>query len=166
MARVRRTFYTARRRTAKWSPHLIQELMSVGLDSAGQFGSYQLLSKNTSDNTTPTPSVIKVKNFRVSVDTSTAYSTNYVQYLNAYIIFIPEGVSISKETPTQHPEWILAWKSLNEITNTNAQSITLSSRLARNLNSGDAIYLLFTGSISQAANYTFYTTSSYVSRAN
>ena len=169
MARARRTFYTARRRTVKWSPHLIEERLAITANSES-FGSYQLLAKNSSDSSTPTPSVIKVKNFRVSVDTllgSSSFSSS-LQTFNVYVIFIPEGVTITQDTPKQHPEWLLGWKSVNEITHQQRDTTVITSRLARNLNSGDSVYVLFTGSqgpnVSQTINVNI--VASYVTRAN
>lgn len=166
MARARRTFYTARRRTVKWSPHLLEQQLSITANP-GDFGSYQLLAKNTSDNTTPTPSVIKVKNFKVSIDTTLPTVDISLMYFNAYVIFIPEGVTITPDTPKQHPEWILAWKSINNVMHTQRDCTVLTSRLARNLNSGDAVYVLFTGNkAGSTATITLNVVSSYVTRAN
>lgn len=161
----RRTFHTARRRTAKWSPHLLVQSISFET-SSGDFGSYQLLAKNSTDTTVPVPSIIKVKNFRVSIDTSVPSVANYPNYLNVYLMYIPEGVTMTSDTPRNHPEWILAWKGINAISHADKEGIVLSSRLSRNLNSGDGVYLLFSGNSSSNITLNFVATSTYVSRAN
>lgn len=71
-----------------------------------------------------------------------------------YIMYLPEGV-FSELQPdvdynklnslvTKHPEWILAWRqfdagSFYSSTTSNIERVQFSSRLKRNLNSGDTV---------------------------
>lgn len=112
---------------------------------------------------TPTPTVIKAGNFKVTADASYAVAPSYTVSSTCYIVFVPEGwvqSDYSQEVfagkmgqlPTMHPEWIIAQGCLQAETaaagsggqallNTPAKSF--SSRLKRNLQSGDAIYYLW-----------------------
>lgn len=166
MPRVRRTFYTARRKTAKWSPHLLIQPISFETGT-GDFASYQLVAKNSTDTTVPVPSVIKVKNFRVSIDTSAPVGAYAVDYFNVYLMYVPEGITINTDTPKNHPEWIITWKGIDNSTGNGIENIVMSSRLARNLNSGDGIYLIFAGYNSlESRTFKMAATTTYVSRAN
>ncbi|AYA60340.1 hypothetical protein [Bovine serum-associated circular virus] len=166
MPRARRTFYTARRQTVKWSPHLLIQPMTMEA-TQGEFASYQLIAKNSSDTSIPVPSVIKVKNFKVSIDTSAPSDFSQgMKYLNAYLMYVPEGITLNTDTAKNHPEWIIAWRGINDTNQSDRDNYVLSSRLARNLNSGDAIYLLFAGYTNTTHSFSFVATTTYVSRAN
>lgn len=165
MARTRRTFYTSRRRTAKWSSHLLVQPLTFE-SAAGDFASYQLIAKNSTDTTVPVPNIIKVKNFRVSIDTTAPGTFPNIRYFNVYLMYIPEGITINTDTPKNHPEWILGWRGINDTNTSDQHTLVITSRLARNLNSGDGIYLVFGGYAEQAITANFACTTSYVSRAN
>lgn len=161
-----RTFYTARRKTAKWSPHILIQPMTIEA-AQGEFASYQLIAKNSTDTSVPVPSVIKVKNFRVSIDTSAAsQSTSGLSYINAYLMYVPEGITLNTDTIKNHPEWIISWKGINNLAHNDKDNTVLTSRLSRNLNSGDGIYLIFAGYTATAYSISFVATTTYVSRAN
>lgn len=93
---------------------------------------------------TPVSTIIKVKNVKVVLD---IISTNVSIRNNFYaIMFIPQGFTPTVNTPQEHPEWIMVWRSVDTTTtgSTTAQNIPnvqMSSRLTRNLNSGDSIVL-------------------------
>lgn len=113
-----------------------------------------ILAENSSTNSTPTPIILKVGNFKVQGDVSLNMSTGHPGVLAPSVIvivfYLPEGVSVSGTTAatvvSQHPEWIMAWKQLDlgvAVPNTSGYlaggSFSVSSRLKRNLNSGDKV---------------------------
>lgn len=121
------------------------------------------LAVNKTETNSPTPVVVKTGNFRAQFD---LIATGVLQTsdMTMFIIYIPEGIApvgalAVKDIMVKHPEWIIAWKKLDleynsTTTATTAnQRITMSSRLKRNLNSGDRIdvYLFSTLDTSQNA---------------
>lgn len=106
---------------------------------------------NSAQVNTPTPTIIKAGNFKINADITLQYTaTSYITHLVAVVVFLPEGLdpltnAALGATLTAHPEYIMAWRQLdtNSISGSaiasSVQSVTFSSRLKRNLNSGDRI---------------------------
>lgn len=92
-------------------------------------------------------SILKTGRFRFNgVFNSAATYINYI----VGISFIPEGYTITANTNVdvstlgecffyKHPEWLLSWKRLDYSASNQINEFSLSSRLKRNLNSGDGI---------------------------
>lgn len=167
MARYYRRRYT---RVVKPKKKWASNLKSVYLDSADTDNPITLsatsgfalpLAVNSLGTASPTPVILKVGNFKCNFDFSVQYSSlastaNTV--VLAFIMYLPEGLGLASNQSAQaafeqyagivdkHPEWILAWKQLgSEISQANIQNyerVSFSSRLKRNLNSGDTIALI------------------------
>ena len=120
-------------------------------------GSYAaLLVSNSAQASSPTPTILKVGNFKISADVVFKTSGSNADYnfsCMAYILYVPEGwessASAFNNLISKHPEWIMATKTLGVTSTTSSQNYTetlnLSTRLKRNLNSGDQVvfYLQF-----------------------
>lgn len=155
--RTRPRYYGKRR---KWSPTLLQSNMTLEVPQTGDTAvtafNVSVLCANSAvvGVDTPVSTVIKVKNFRVNIDIT---ATNNFLRNNFYaIMFIPQGFTPTADTPTQHPEWIMAWRthdpsSTSVSTAVGIRNFQISSRLTRNLNSGDRI-VLYQSIISPAQN--------------
>ena len=119
-------------------------------------GTAALLATNSvQDTATPTPSILKVGNFKVSADIffiSSDTLSGFNPVCIGYIVYVPEGWGTSAlsfdDLIVKHPEWIMATKtsgsSLSSSSATGGRfavdSMNVSTRLKRNLNSGDSIY--------------------------
>lgn len=153
MARYRRRYRTiVRAPKKKWATNIVNFNDTTAGSATAQFGAIKL-AENSSQSSRPTPVIVKVGNFKVQGDVFVAAGSNAAQTeISMYVIYVPEGINLpdaatSRNLILAHPEWVLAWKfvSSNIATAgipTNDQSFTFSSRLKRNLNSGDSIYLL------------------------
>lgn len=137
----------------KWASQMtVQRLVHSDETTAKN---YITLVENSSESATPTPVIIKTGNFKVQVDafaSVTSTNRNLVGGI-AFIAYVPQGYALEDQTPgrlvmvnfiRQHPEWILAWKQLDFSSSsgtatTDTVSTSFSSRLKRNLNSGDKI---------------------------
>lgn len=117
---------------------------------------------NSTQSSTPTPGVLKVGNFRVTADAAYAVNPNTTVTAACYMVYVPErwlepdynqqqtALKLG-EIPTTHPEWILARGILQSETSSggtgtmllNSPSKSFSSRLKRNLQTGDSIYYLW-----------------------
>lgn len=124
-------------------------------------------------------SIIKTGRFNYrGIIYSTSSSVSYI----VGISYIPEGYILNSNTSTsqsqlgecffyKHPEWVFAWTRLDYNTTSQSNEIRLSSRLKRNLNSGDQV-IFFVIAINNSTGSSSVSTSdvqgtvSYVCRTN
>lgn len=143
----------------KWATNLTQGNIS----SASGGTPYATLVQNTAQTSSPTPIIIKCGNFKIQGDVSVAFNTSRTSspWIALLVFFLPEGTTLNGDTANaiveNHPEWILAWKQLDVTLSTTSASqifaasgFSFSSRLKRNLNSGDKICMGFTNDDGQA----------------
>lgn len=160
----------------KWASNLIT--LSFPIESSDNIPGRTLV-QNSTQSSTPTPTIIKVGNFKVAVDVSYTFAAapSILPNCTLYVIFLPEGISIGSNAElgglvTAHPEYVLAWKRLDFDYATssgtyNSRSISVSSRLKRNLNSGDKIFLgLYTGTTGTTASIALVGTCQFWTCAN
>lgn len=148
--RYRRTIVRAPKR--KWGSNIASFNSVTTGNPASQFASFKLVG-NSAQSSNPTPVILKVGNFKIQGDVFvTPGAASSKTAVSIYIIYIPEGITLSSADNARglviaHPEWVMAWKFINSnvstgTANENGESFTFSSRLKRNLNSGDSIHLL------------------------
>lgn len=150
----------------KWASN-----MATGRLSNGSGGNpTSVLVANAVQTSTPTPIILKVGNIKLQGDASVGNSSGTLLLPNLVVIvfYLPEGIDLTATTAgtvaAQHPEWIMAWKMIDTQISTSGSnlgtsSFTVSSRLKRNLNSGDRVcigYMLDSTSsgVSIYLNYT------------
>lgn len=128
------------------------------------------LATNKAQASAPTPSILKTGNFKVTADINIQIATGAISNSSpaclAYIVYVPEGWPTTSGTDyanlvVRHPEWIMATKIMggNFIatgsTGFGVETLNMSTRLKRNLNSGDSVVLFIrlnfdTGAITNA----------------
>lgn len=114
---------------------------------------------NSTETATPTPTIIKTKHFKMSVDTYVSTPANIaLGPIVAYIMYVPQGYTLATNTPVDHPEWVLSWRSIDTGSalagTTYHANVTMSSSLSRNLNSGDAIkFVMVANNVNTANTY-------------
>lgn len=118
-----------------------------------------VLVQNTAQSSNPTPVIVKAGNFKIKGDmklslTQTSGSIEFglpsMTSCVIYILYVPEGLTATAALITSHPEWIMAWSpvdiNMDEASTAgktqNVNKFSFSSRLKRNLNSGDSIVCL------------------------
>lgn len=158
---ARRRYYRRAIRVAprkKWASCILQ-----GSVTTSNFG---VICENSIGTATPTPVIVKCGNFKVQGDvmfqTTGGGSTRPVN-LNFFLIFVPEGITPSDALIGSHPEWIIGWRNVDvgliRSTSENptaTSNFSFTSRLKRNLNSGDKIVALLQSGDSQlTANCVF-----------
>ena len=159
MARYRRRYRTIiKAPRKKWASNF----KDVNMETTNPSGVeadvvvFKEMAENKSETTSPTPVIIKTGNFKVQGDyyvknNSTEYIQGHSPTGMLYIMYLPEGIAISSPPNTQtliqnHPEWIMGWKTIDFDTisigggdSAAVTKISLTSRLKRNLNSGDKV---------------------------
>lgn len=152
MARYYRKRYT---RVVKPKKKWASNIKALSLESAevASYGGIVELCKNSTQAALPTPVIVKAGNFKVQCDVVAGGSDGSLVSMVAYVLYLPEGVDpllqeshavhqFIQSTVTNHPEWILAWRQIGYDAVQGTKSVdrvTFSSRLKRNLNSGDRI---------------------------
>ena len=134
---------------------------------SNQVNSHDLVV-NSTDSATPTPIVVKTGNFKLygTTNTSIASTDIYKLYnVTAYVMYCPQGYTYTTLLDiTNHPEYIMGRSTFRFVPGENC-SCSLSSRLKRNLNSGDKVCLVLhtakdsalTGTLNIYLNWQYYT---------
>lgn len=143
---ISRTVAATRRRGRKWSPVLVQQQKQIdipaGHDTPGEAVEvFRLCANSTNTQMGPTATIIKCGNFKLNFDSQSAGNVQFPGYAQAYVMFCPQGVNPDYNYPNEHPEYIMAWRSFDPGYNA-LQSLSLQTKLKRNLNSGDAVVLV------------------------
>lgn len=156
----------------KWSPIFANETQPIQATPATNHTEISYtLAKNATTNEHVVPPVLKIRHVKtkiivpaVAIDEINCH-TDY----KAYILFVPQSHAVTYETPSQHPEWVMATTTFG-LQHTSTTSISMSSPVSRNLNTGDSIILLLSrhNHATNVAASTFSITLSYtyVARTN
>lgn len=164
---ARRRYYRYPRRTVakkKWASNYKSGTINTTADNQ-----WTILVENKAQADAPTPTIIKTGNFKVQGD---CYITNlsaeaFRGAVKVHVLFVPEGWANADiaNIPAQHPEWILCWCVVDTtISNANTAAdgnkFSMTSRLKRNLNSGDKIVIQYQeiGFGSNVTAHVYYTT--------
>ena len=107
MARYRR------RRFYKRKTHYSPNILRIGPNSyniAAQSRDIGIVTlvENQEYDPNRTNNIITVKNTELSIEFEGSHTL--IESCTAYLMFIPEGYTTTVDTPTQHPEWIMAYK--------------------------------------------------------
>lgn len=166
---ARKTYYRPYRCTygpkAHWASNLKQGL----LGSSGD-----VLVENATQFSTPTPVIVKTGNFKVQGDITVNVTNAGSVNVNVFLMYIPEGISTTmtglEPALQNHPEWIIGWTSIDTpIVSTGVAAgnkFSITSRLKRNLNSGDKIVIYTQGNGTATFTYGGAYTATFFTRAN
>lgn len=156
MAKTKRT---RRYRKSKWSAN-IQEFSSTQTVSAGTFFLESTLATNPTQNVLGVSQVYTVKNPELSFifKGSSVADTSALDDISIYIMYLPQGMTVTTNFNLDHPEYMMAYKFLGapyaDTGSQNFQPIKIKSRLSRRLNTGDKIILLIKGNNNLTSNNT------------
>lgn len=158
-----------RRRSGKWAPSIVKVSNQLTA-STGEWYQYEELCTNPVQVVTGVAQTFTVKNFEITFTLETSY-TEDLESITAYIMYVPQGMSISATYFQDHPEYIMAYKylgsptskyyvsagsgSFNQFENQNFQPTRIRTRLSRKLQTGDSIILYLQGSNESSSNKTF-----------
>lgn len=164
MAKYRRyRKYTRRGRSGRWCPNIKTLFEAVQVPAGtGRFFINYTLTSNPLPLQTTVSQVYTVKNFEVTftVEPATASTAQYMENLCAYIMYVPQGMSVGDDYHEQHPEYIMAYKFLGSPTGISYayassgsnmfegqqfQPQKIRTRLARKLQTGDQVILYISG---------------------
>ena len=148
MARRRYRRYT-KKRTGKWSSNigLINSDISIPV---GEFYTTVDMCTNPPQSTTAVSQQYTVKNteFSYKIELNNIDENRDLELLQMYIMYIPQGFTVSMNTVNQHPEWIMAYQFIGNADSDAIQRYQprkIKTRLARRLQTGDSIQLISFG---------------------
>lgn len=151
------------RSKARWAPN-ITKIRDVITCSSGEWGANSTLTTNPVQSNALVSQVYTVKNFEISFTIDGVnMAMGYIEGVTAYIMFVPQGMSVGNDYYSQHPEYILNYKYLGSPTSLNAetaneiqnfQPIRVKTRLSRKLQTGDQIVLFLNGVNTSTSNQT------------
>lgn len=125
--------------------------------------------------------IVKTGNFRVKGSFNIGGTDTDRLSIIIYVIFVPQGIdpdntgvsttNLATSIFYSHPEWVLCWTRRDMDNSTDNDDFSMSSRLKRNLNSGDSVKLGIlimnnTNSNLSAVSVRLSSTVQYAARAN
>jgi len=151
--RYRRRTY--RRSKGRWSAN-IKTLTAQTINLAGNSSFYSTTDLCTnpvqSDSTVSQQYTVKNVELNYEIDSN---APNIVEGLTSYIMYVPQGMTVTETYPNQHPEYIMAYRflgspnydndSLTGTTSVGRLPCKIKTRLARRLQTGDKVILLIVG---------------------
>lgn len=158
MARYRKRRYY--RKKGRWSANIKTLTNSTIEATSGTFYGATDLCQNPVQVDTTVSQQYTVKNVEVSFEIdfpngqSSALGGLNIEGLTSYIMFVPQGMTVTETYPNTHPEYIMAYKfygspnyefTSTDIVNPGRNSVRVKTRLSRRLQTGDKIILLIVG---------------------
>ena len=168
MARYRRRRYY-KRRGGRWSPNIIK-VSNTNIAAIGEFFNYEDLAVNPTQSTTGVSQAFTVKNIEISftIEGSTSNKIEYIESVTAYVMYVPQGMTITSSYYAEHPEYIMAYKYLgsptveytpnlsgNPISSQQYQPYKIKTRMSRKLQTGDRLVLYIQGSNEYTENVNY-----------
>lgn len=151
MAKYKKYRKYSRRSTQKWEPN-IQEINTTTIQAPANTTFYysQILAFNPTQVNTSVSQTFTVKNLEVSyfLDVSSSSGSSILEDIAAYIMFVPQGMTVNATYNLDHPEYIMAYQFLNQPSadaGATFQPRKIKTRLSRKLHSGDNVILLIKG---------------------
>lgn len=153
MAKARRRYRNYRKST-RWAANIRNiNIRAFTAPTNSQFQSNTVLCSNPPQSADMVTTCYTVKNIEFNGNIEIDYTTitnNQITDVIAYIMFVPQGMTVGPDYDTQHPEFILALKYYGkpQVYSGNlpfTNPIRVKTRLARKLQSGDSIILLIKG---------------------
>lgn len=148
MPKTSKTYRKYYKRRGRWSANIYNinssQDIPTGLGNADSI----TLAQNPAQTQQGVSQTYTVKNIELSIFIETDSSANlqYLENIQHYIMYVPQGMNITSDYPQQHPEYIMNYyyqgNPIEDIDSVGFR-LKLKSRLARRLQTGDSIIYLF-----------------------
>lgn len=142
-----------------WSSNIITSSTTITFPASSTYGAGSALCLNPSQSVATVSQPFTVKNIKLSVSSvaSQVAISDAVDNIIVAIVYVPQGYTVTYNTLAEHPEWFMAVKyidnpSLEQSSANGSQykPFTVSTRLARKLQTGDSIQLCVFGTSSSS----------------
>lgn len=156
----RRRYTRVVKNKKRWATNMIKASSSIQCTAQGAAAEITLV-QNAAQSGVPTPVIVKTGNFKLQFEyqfASAGSGTTNGMQIAAYIVYVPEltgtlaDYTASSNFLLAHPEYIMGMK-LIDVGNVSGSTnvTTMSSRLKRNLNSGDKVCLIIQGKLADGS---------------
>ena len=143
MARTKRYRRYYRKKTS-WCSN-IQEIEQDNVSNSADWqGNAVTLVSNPIQQPTTVSQIYTVKNVEASFVVEAPSQQQYIEDFTVYLMYVPQGMELTKNYNNQHPEYVMAYKYYGSPANDSNQAyqpMKIKSRLSRKLNTGDQIIL-------------------------
>lgn len=167
MAKYRRRRYF-KRKSGRWAPNIVK-ISNTNTALPGEFYNIEDLAENPVQVNSGVSQTFTVKNIEINftLEGSVGGDTSYIESVTAYVMFVPQGMTITSSYYAQHPEYIMTYKYLGSPTieytpgsagvpqTQNYQPFRIKTRMSRKLQSGDRIILYIQGSNDNTTSSTY-----------
>lgn len=142
------------RKKGRWSANIkVINSQNINANANGNFFSSVNLCSNPVQSDTTVSQQYTVKNIELSyeIDSSNETANPNIETLTAYIMYVPQGMSLTFDYVESHPEYIMAYRYLGKVIydnvayNTGRNAVKIKTRMARRLQTGDKVILFIRG---------------------
>lgn len=143
-----------------WSSNIITSSTTITFPASSTYGAGSALCLNPSQSVSTVSQPFTVKNIKLSVScvATDIGISGALDNIIVAIVYVPQGYAVTYNTLAEHPEWFMAVKYLDNPTieqqsSTNGSQykpFTVSTRLARKLQTGDSVQLCVFGTNTEA----------------
>lgn len=145
--------YSRRYRSKRWSSRITNLDITQQVSGSENFFVFRNLATNPAQDNDTISQRFTVKNIRcnfcIESKITGTDSTSYFENVQAFVLYVPQGYTLSTSTPYEHPEWIMASKHIGiplASNNPGYSPLYMSTRLARKLDTGDKVVFVVQGS--------------------
>lgn len=151
---ARRRYRRYRRRSGRWAPNITNLLSSITtVANSNFFGTIDLATNPAQTNQTVSQTyTVKRIELTLQLETPTSSGWSTIENATGYIMYVPQGMTVTVDYPQQHPEYIMAYRYIGSPENESTaaasgvrNALRIRSRLARKLQTGDSIIFLLVG---------------------
>lgn len=142
-------------RKKNWSSNIITSETTLTFPASQNYGAGSAICLNPVQSVSTVSQPFTVKNVKLSISAAgnTANAVQLMDNIIAALVYVPQGYTVTYATLSEHPEWFMAVKYINNpqvdatvVASANiVKPFTLSSRLARKLQTGDSVQLCLFG---------------------
>lgn len=141
----------------KWATRMTNQNGALSINADTQLANRQfVIVNNSQDIDSPTPTIVKCGNPNISIELAIQLSAAGSTDATAFLIYTPElalsndaDFSACRSFIEAHPEYIMAWKRFDGnsySSEISCNTVILTSRLKRNLNTNDRLRLIILAS--------------------
>jgi hypothetical protein len=137
------------RRRSRYAANIKQiEVSSITVSASTNFFDTTVLAINPAQVDTTVSQTYTVKNFEVTLSLEGTADYSQIEGLAAFIMYVPQGMTIDLNYATNHPEYIMNYKYIGTPSSDNTarfSPVRIKTRMARRLQTGDSVILYIKG---------------------
>ena len=156
MAKTKK-YYRRKYNKGRWSANIDNIIEDIVFQAGTSGYSLVTLQRNPVQSSSSVSQQYTVKNIELTYEfeVSDPQSLSAIENLQAYIMYVPQAMTIDETLPFTHPEYIMAYRWLGspnlDTTQPGRSPLYIKTRLSRRLQTGDKIIFLIIGKNTSAS---------------